>query len=88
MLKNPKIHLLDVATSALNADSESIVQEALDRLMVGRMTVIVAHRLSTIRNVNMIAVIQQGQVVETGTHDELIAKNNIVFLIVMLVVPA
>ncbi|AQK96778.1 ABC transporter B family member 27 [Zea mays] len=88
MLKNPKIHLLDVATSALNADSESIVQEALDRLMVGRMTIIVAHRLSTIRNVNMIAVIQQGQVVETGTHDELIAKNNIVFLIVMLVVPA
>jgi ATP-binding cassette, subfamily B (MDR/TAP), member 1 len=65
MLKTPKILLLDEATSALDSDSESIVQEALDRLMVGRMTVIVAHRLSTIRNVNMIAVIQQGQVVET-----------------------
>ncbi|XXG38977.1 hypothetical protein AAC387_Pa01g0057 [Persea americana] len=76
MLKNPKILLLDEATSALDASSESIVQEALDRLMVGRTTVIVAHRLSTIRNVNTIAVIQQGQVVERGTHEELIAKGN------------
>ncbi|GJN26261.1 hypothetical protein PR202_gb14180 [Eleusine coracana subsp. coracana] len=76
MLKNPKILLLDEATSALDADSENTVQEALDRLMVGRTTVVVAHRLSTIRNVNMIAVIQQGQVVETGTHDELLAKGN------------
>ncbi|XWS32858.1 hypothetical protein CRYUN_Cryun22dG0026200 [Craigia yunnanensis] len=74
MLKNPKILLLDEATSALDAGSESIVQEALDRLMVGRTTVVVAHRLSTIRNVDSIAVIQQGQVVETGTHGELIAK--------------
>ncbi|KAL5992144.1 ABC transporter B member 19 [Asimina triloba] len=76
MLKNPKILLLDEATSALDAGSESIVQEALDRLMVGRTTVVVAHRLSTIRNVDTIAVIQQGQVVETGTHDELMAKGN------------
>ncbi|KAL6136448.1 hypothetical protein ACLB2K_061743 [Fragaria x ananassa] len=74
MLKDPKILLLDEATSALDASSESIVQEALDRLMVGRTTVVVAHRLSTIRNVDSIAVIQQGQVVETGTHEELIAK--------------
>ncbi|KAF7802968.1 ABC transporter B family member 19 [Senna tora] len=74
MLKNPKILLLDEATSALDAGSESIVQEALDRLMVGRTTVVVAHRLSTIRNVDSIAVIQQGQVVETGTHEELISK--------------
>ncbi|XP_022880672.1 ABC transporter B family member 19-like [Olea europaea var. sylvestris] len=74
MLKNPKILLLDEATSALDAGSESIVQEALDRLMVGRTTVIIAHRLSTIRNVDSIAVIQQGQVVETGSHEELIAK--------------
>lgn len=74
MLKNPKILLLDEATSALDASSESIVQEALDRLMVGRTTVVVAHRLSTIRNVDTIALIQQGQVVETGTHEELIAK--------------
>lgn len=76
MLKNPKILLLDEATSALDAGSERIVEEALDRIMVGRTTVVVAHRLSTIRNVDMIAVIQQGQVVETGTHDELIAKGN------------
>ncbi|MBA0675483.1 hypothetical protein Goari_017026, partial [Gossypium aridum] len=74
MLKNPKILLLDEATSALDASSESIVQEALDRLMVGRTTVVVAHRLSTVRNVDSIAVIQQGQVVEIGTHEELISK--------------
>ncbi|KAK8717110.1 hypothetical protein V6N13_044391 [Hibiscus sabdariffa] len=74
MLKNPKILLLDEATSALDASSESIVQEALDRIMVGRTTVVVAHRLSTIKNVDSIAVIQQGQVVEIGTHEELIAK--------------
>lgn len=74
MLKNPKVLLLDEATSALDAGSESIVQEALDRLMVGRTTVIVAHRLSTIRNVDKISVIQQGQVVESGTHEELIGK--------------
>ncbi|XP_074572995.1 ABC transporter B family member 19-like [Curcuma longa] len=75
MLKNPKILLLDEATSALDAGSESIVQEALDRIMVGRTTVVVAHRLSTIRNVDMIAVIQQGQVVETGSHEELLSKG-------------
>ncbi|XP_030482437.2 ABC transporter B family member 19 [Cannabis sativa] len=74
MLKDPKILLLDEATSALDAGSESIVQEALDRLMIGRTTVVVAHRLSTIRNVDSIAVIQQGLVVETGTHEELISK--------------
>lgn len=74
MLKDPKILLLDEATSALDAGSESIVQEALDRLMVGRTTVVIAHRLSTIRNVDSIAVIQQGQVIETGTHEQLIAK--------------
>ncbi|VFQ58512.1 unnamed protein product [Cuscuta campestris] len=76
MLKNPKILLLDEATSALDAGSESIVQEALDRLMLGRTTVVVAHRLSTIKNVDSIAVLQQGQVVETGTHEELISKAN------------
>ncbi|KAI3977141.1 hypothetical protein MKX01_027462, partial [Papaver californicum] len=74
MLKNPKILLLDEATSALDAGSETMVQEALDRLMVGRTTIVVAHRLTTIRNVDSIAVLQQGQVVETGTHEELISK--------------
>ncbi|XP_058187535.1 ABC transporter B family member 19-like [Rhododendron vialii] len=75
MLKNPKILLLDEATSALDAGSESIVQDALDHLMVGRTSVVVAHRFSTIRNVDSIAFIQQGQVVETGTHEELISRG-------------
>ncbi|XP_071706745.1 ABC transporter B family member 19-like [Rutidosis leptorrhynchoides] len=74
MLKDPKILLLDEATSALDSGSENVVQEALDRLMIGRTTIVVAHRLSTIRNVDSIAVIQQGQVIETGTHEELISK--------------
>lgn len=66
ILKDPRILLLDEATSALDAESERIVQEALDRIMVNRTTVIVAHRLGTIRNANMIAVIHQGKVVEKG----------------------
>ncbi|KAL3636599.1 ABC transporter B member 19 [Castilleja foliolosa] len=74
MLKDPKVLLLDEATSALDAGSESIVQEALDRLTIGRTTIVVAHRLSTIRNVDSIFVLQQGQLVETGTHDELVVK--------------
>nr|ASM90199.1 multidrug resistance 5 [Sesuvium portulacastrum] len=72
ILKDPRILLLDEATSALDAESESIVQEALDRVMVNRTTVIVAHRLSTIRNADMIAVIHQGKVVEQGAHSELL----------------
>lgn len=76
MLKDPKILLLDEATSALDAASESLVQEALDRLMVGRTTIVVAHRLSTIRNVDTIAVVQDGVIVEMGNHEELMAKGN------------
>jgi ABC-type multidrug transport system fused ATPase/permease subunit len=66
ILKNPKILLLDEATSALDAESERVVQEALDRLMVSRTTVIVAHRLSTVRNADTIAVIHRGTIVEKG----------------------
>lgn len=66
ILKDPRILLLDEATSALDADSERIVQEALEKVMVNRTTVIVAHRLSTIRNANMIAVLHQGKIVEKG----------------------
>ncbi|XP_028754614.1 ABC transporter B family member 2 [Neltuma alba] len=76
LVKNPSILLLDEATSALDAESEKSVQEALDRVMVGRTTVIVAHRLSTIRNADVIAVVQGGKIVETGSHDELIANAN------------
>ncbi|KAG6551372.1 hypothetical protein Mapa_007018 [Marchantia paleacea] len=76
MLKNPTVLLLDEATSALDAGSEQIVQEALDRLMVGRTTVVVAHRLSTIRNADSIAVVQEGRIVERGNHETLIADPN------------
>ncbi|XP_059629375.1 ABC transporter B family member 11-like isoform X3 [Cornus florida] len=72
ILKDPRILLLDEATSALDAESERIVQEALDRIMVNRTTVIVAHRLSTVRNADMIAVIHQGKMVEKGSHFELL----------------
>ncbi|KAJ4952927.1 hypothetical protein NE237_029759 [Protea cynaroides] len=76
ILKNPLILLLDEATSALDAESEKHVQEALDRVMVGRTTIVVAHRLSTIRNADMIAVVQGGKIVEIGSHEELISKSN------------
>jgi ABC-type multidrug transport system fused ATPase/permease subunit len=66
ILKDPRILLLDEATSALDAESERIVQEALDRVMTNRTTVIVAHRLSTVRNADTIAVIHQGTLVEKG----------------------
>ncbi|XP_002967417.2 ABC transporter B family member 21 [Selaginella moellendorffii] len=73
ILKNPRILLLDEATSALDAESERIVQKSLERVMVDRTTVIVAHRLSTIRDANSIFVFQQGKIVESGTHSSLLA---------------
>ncbi|XP_056163005.1 ABC transporter B family member 21-like isoform X3 [Syzygium oleosum] len=76
IIKDPRILLLDEATSALDAESERIVQEALERIMANRTTVVVAHRLSTIRNVDMIAVIHQGKIVERGTHLELVEDPN------------
>lgn len=75
MLRNPKILLLDEATSALDAESEQIVQQALDKIMSQRTTIVVAHRLSTIRDVDRIIVLKNGQVVETGNHSELISKQ-------------
>ncbi|RWR85976.1 ABC transporter B family member 13 isoform X1 [Cinnamomum micranthum f. kanehirae] len=74
ILKDPTILLLDEATSALDTASEKLVQEALDLLMEGRTTIIVAHRLSTIRDANRIAVLQCGKVMEIGVHDELIRR--------------
>ncbi|KAL3754344.1 hypothetical protein ACJRO7_001558 [Eucalyptus globulus] len=72
ILKDPRILLLDEATSALDAESERIIQEALDRIMGNRTTVIVAHRLSTVRNADMIAVIHRGKMVEKGSHSKLL----------------
>lgn len=66
ILKDPKILLLDEATSALDAESERIVQETLDSVMINRTTVIVAHRLSTVKNADTIAVIQEGKIIEKG----------------------
>ncbi|KAL6888372.1 hypothetical protein ACP4OV_009398 [Aristida adscensionis] len=76
ILKSPKILLLDEATSALDTESERVVQEALDLASVGRTTIVVAHRLSTIRNADSIAVMQYGEVKELGSHDELITNDN------------
>lgn len=75
ILKNPPILILDEATSALDTESEKLVQEALENLMKDRTTIVVAHRLSTIRNADLICVLHEGQIVERGTHDELIALN-------------
>ncbi|KAG5535026.1 hypothetical protein RHGRI_022961 [Rhododendron griersonianum] len=75
ILKNPAILLLDEATSALDSQSEKVVQDALERVMVGRTSVVVAHRLSTIQNCDMIAVLDKGNVVEKGTHSSLLGKG-------------
>lgn len=76
IVKDPRILLLDEATSALDAESEHVVQEALDRIMVNRTTIVVAHRLSTIRNVDVIAVVKNGVIVEQGKHNELMARED------------
>lgn len=76
VLKNPEILLLDEATSALDVESERVVQQALDRLMKHRTTVVVAHRLSTIKNCDQISVIQDGKIVEQGTHSSLCENKN------------
>ena len=75
ILKNPPILILDEATSALDTESERLVQEALERLMKDRTTIAIAHRLSTIKNADEICVLHEGQIVERGTHEELIALN-------------
>lgn len=76
ILKNPSILLLDEATSSLDAESEKVVQDALDKLMEGRTSIIIAHRLATVRNVDCIYVIEKGAIVESGTHEELSAIDN------------
>lgn len=75
IIKRPPILLLDEATSALDTESERVVQQALEKAALGRTTIIVAHRLSTIRNADIIAVLQYGKVVEMGSHEDLLNKG-------------
>lgn len=77
LLKNPRILILDEATSSLDSESEALVQEALDKLMQGRTTFVIAHRLSTVRNADQIVVLDKGQVVQQGTHEELLAQGGL-----------
>ncbi|MDB4196084.1 ATP-binding cassette domain-containing protein, partial [Flavobacteriales bacterium] len=76
ILKNPSILILDEATSSLDSESELLVQEALEGLMKGRTSFVIAHRLSTIKNCDKIVVMDQGMIVESGTHDELVKIEN------------
>ncbi|KAL3862668.1 hypothetical protein ACJMK2_008621 [Sinanodonta woodiana] len=82
IIRDPKILLLDEATSALDTKSEGIVQAALDKAREGRTTIVIAHRLSTIQNANMIHVLDKGQVVESGTHSELMDRQGAYFQLV------
>jgi len=79
ILKDPKILILDEATSSLDAESEKLVQDALDKLMANRTSIIIAHRLATIRDVDWIYVLENGQIVEQGSHHELTEDENGVY---------
>lgn len=84
ILKNPTILILDEATSALDSESEKLVQDALQTLMQGRTSIVIAHRLSTIRSADTIYVMDEGEIAESGTHDELISKEGVYSKLVQL----
>lgn len=84
IIRKPTILLLDEATSALDVQSEQVVQEALDRIMVGRTTVVVAHRLNTIKHLDMIAYVAEGKVVEHGSYSQLKSKRGAFFSLARL----
>lgn len=77
VLRNPSILILDEATSSLDSESEKLVQDALYKLMQNRTSIVIAHRLSTIQHADIIVVMQEGQIVEQGTHNELLAKEGV-----------
>ncbi|KAM3278176.1 hypothetical protein ACQJBY_045815 [Aegilops geniculata] len=77
LLMNPRVLLLDEATSALDAESEHLVQDAMESLMKGRTVLVIAHRLSTVKTADTVAVVSEGQIVESGTHDELLGRDGI-----------
>ncbi|MBP6458874.1 MAG: ABC transporter ATP-binding protein [Crocinitomicaceae bacterium] len=79
VLRNPSILILDEATSALDTESEKLVQDALEKLMKNRTSLVIAHRLSTVKNADLIIVLQKGEIAEQGTHDELIAKKGMYY---------
>lgn len=83
LVRNPKILLLDEATSALDTESEAVVQAALDKAREGRTTIVIAHRLSTVRNADVIAGFDGGVIVEQGNHEELMKEKGIYFKLVM-----
>ncbi|KAK6124697.1 hypothetical protein DH2020_041552 [Rehmannia glutinosa] len=84
MIKDPKILLLDEATSALDAESEVVVQKAIDKISIGRTTIIIAHRLATVKNAHTIVVLDRGSVIETGNHQELMQKQGAYFDLIKL----
>lgn len=77
VLKNPPIMVLDEATSALDTESEKLVQDALEKMMMNRTSIVIAHRLSTIQNADQIVVLQKGEIVEQGNHQQLLSQNGV-----------